>query len=132
MENLRSADELNELSGIILNCSLAVHKELGPGLLESVYQQCMVAEIGSRGLRVEQLVPVKLHYKGEPLKKDFIVDTLVEQEIVLEIKSVDLLLKVHEAQLITYLKLTNKRLGLLINFNVPLIKNGFKRFVNKL
>lgn len=92
----------------------------------------MVAEIASRKLMVEQQVPVKLHYKNERLKKDFIVDILVEREIVLEIKSVETLLKVHEAQLITYLKLTNKRLGLLINFNVPLIKNGFKRFVNNL
>lgn len=131
-KHVHSPDELNELSAVVLNCALTVHKELGPGLLESVYQQCMVEEIESRGFYVQQMVPVKLHYKNKPLKKDFMLDILVEQEIVLEIKSVEVLLKVHEAQLITYLKLTNKRLGLLINFNVPLIKNGFKRFVNNL
>lgn len=90
----------------------------------------MVAEISSRGLVVDQMIPVRLHYKGKPLNKDFILDILVEYEIVVEIKSVEQLLKVHEAQLITYLKLTNMRLGLLINFNVPIIKSGFKKFVN--
>lgn len=85
-----------------------------------------------RGLVVQKSVIVPLHYKSKPLNKDYIIDILVEDEIILELKSVEGLLKVHEAQLISYLKLSNKRLGFLINFNVPLLKDGFKRFVNKL
>lgn len=103
---------------------------MGPGLLESVYQHCMVKELRSRNLKVYTLVQVPLHYKGEMLNKDYIVDILVEDEIILELKAIEGILPVHEAQLISYLKLANKRLGFLINFNVPLLKNGFKRFVN--
>jgi GxxExxY protein len=123
---------LNKLSSIIFLSALSVHREMGPGMLESVYQQCMVEEIRSQGIIINQLVPLHLHYKNKPLNKDFIIDILVENEVILELKSVETLLKVHEAQLISYLKLSNKRLGFLINFNVPLLKDGFKRFVNNL
>ena len=127
-----TADHLNKLSSIILDSSIAVHREMGPGLFEGVYQQCMLLELRNRGLFVNQIVPVRLHYKGTPINKDYIIDILVEGEIILELKSVDVLLKVHEAQILSYLRLANKRLGFLINFNVPLLKDGFKRFVNKL
>jgi GxxExxY protein len=127
-----SADHLNELSSVILKSAIAVHQEVGPGLLESVYQQCMILELRSQGLAVTQMVPVQLQYKGIPVKKDYIIDILVEDEIILELKAIDALSKIHEAQILSYLRLTNKLLGFLINFNVPLLKQGFRRFVNNL
>lgn len=119
-----------ELSRIILESSIAVHREMGPGLLESVYVECLVKELSNRGAHVETNVSVPLRYKGEFLSKTYAMDILVEKEIVLELKSVEILLAVHEAQIISYLKLASKKMGFLINFNVPLVKNGFKRFVN--
>lgn len=123
-------DELNDLSKIVLDSSIAVHKEMGPGLLEAVYQQCLVKELIIRDVKVNTMVPVPLQYKGHMLNKDYIIDMLVADEIILELKAVEIILPVHDAQIISYLKLANKRLGFLINFNVPLLKNGFKRFVN--
>jgi GxxExxY protein len=93
-----SADHLNELSSVILKSAIAVHQEVGPGLLESVYQQCMILELRSQGLAVTQMVPVQLQYKGIPVKKDYIIDILVEDEIILELKAIDALSKIHEAQ----------------------------------
>jgi GxxExxY protein len=121
---------MNEIAATILDAAISVHREMGPGLLESVYQPCLAKELSTRGLQVATGVPVPLYYKGELLNKDFIIDLLVEGEIVVELKAVDVLLPVHDAQIISYLKLTGKRLGFLINFNVPLLKQGFKRFVN--
>lgn len=105
---------------------------MGPGLLEAVYHHCMLSELRSRGIRVDTLVTVPLYYDGKLLDKEYIIDLLVEEEIILELKSVEGLLPVHEAQLISYLRLADRRLGFLINFNVPLLKDGFRRFVNKL
>src|SRR5690242_7580698 len=122
---------LNRLSSNILDAAITVHREIGPGLLESVYQHCMVKELQDRQLLVNTMVPVPLHYKGVALNKEYIIDILVEDEIILELKANDALLPVHQAQLLSYLKLANKRLGLLINFNVSLLKQGFRRFVNK-
>jgi GxxExxY protein len=121
---------LNDLGLIILKASISVHSEMGPGLLEAVYQHCMVRELQSRHVSVAQCVPVPLSYKGERLKKEYVIDLLVEDEIIIELKSVEGLLPIHEAQLLSYLKLANKTLGYLINFNVPLIKQGFRRYVN--
>ncbi len=123
-------EQLNQLSKEILDASIAVHKEMGPGLLESVYQQCLLFELKLRDLRVGSLVPISIQYKGHQLNKDYIIDILVEDEIIIELKSVEVILPVHEAQIVSYLKLADKRLGFLINFNTPLLKNGFKRFVN--
>jgi GxxExxY protein len=127
-----SAEHLNELSSLILKSAISVHQEMGPGLLEGIYQQCMILEMRNRGLVVNQMVPVQLHYKGTPINKAYVIDILVEDEIILELKSVDGLLNIHEAQILSYLQLTNKRLGFLVNFNVPLLKQGFRRFVNNL
>ena len=123
-------DEYNQLSGIILDASIAVHKEMGHGLLESVYQQCLVRELFVRDIRVDINVIIPLIYKGYVLNKDYVIDLLIEDEIIVELKACEGILPVHEAQIISYLKLANKRLGFLINFNVPLLKSGFKRFVN--
>lgn len=123
-------DRFNQLSGEILDAAITVHKEMGPGLLESVYEFCLFKELQLRNIFVENQVAVPLYYKGENLNKDFRIDILVEKEIIVELKTVDYILPVHEAQIISYLKLTDKKLGFLINFNVPLLKEGFKRFVN--
>jgi GxxExxY protein len=123
-------ENLNAISKQILEASITVHKEMGPGLLESVYQQCLVKELSLRKIKTEALVTVPLQYKGYTLNKDYVIDILVENEIILELKAVEVILPVHEAQLISYLKLANKKLGFLINFNVRLLKDGFKRYVN--
>jgi GxxExxY protein len=123
-------DELNIISGKILDSAIEVHRTLGPGLLESVYESCLVKELMLRNIKVKSQVPVPIIYKDETLTKVFYLDILVEDEIIVELKTVEKLLPIHEAQLLTYLKLANKKLGILINFNEVLLKNGFKRMLN--
>ena len=123
-------EQLNILSKEILDAAIEVHRIMGPGLLESVYEICLCRELNLRGYKAVNQVSVPLFYKGERLDKDFRVDILVEDEIVLEIKSSEKMAPVYEAQIISYLKLMKKKLGFLINFNQPLLKDGFKRFVN--
>lgn len=123
-------EQLNDLSKTILDSCITVHKEMGPGLLESIYELCLIRELEQRGIKATTQVSIPLLYKGTELSKDFRIDTLVENEIILEVKSVEILLPVHEAQIISYLKLSGNKLGFLINFNVSLLKNGFKRFVH--
>lgn len=123
-------EEFNALSRCILDSSITVHQLMGPGLLETVYEYCLAKELAIRGVHVQKQVFLPLVYKGEVLKKDFRIDLLVGNEIIIEIKSVDKIFPVHEAQIISYLKLSGLKLGFLINFNVPLLKNGFRRFVN--
>lgn len=125
-----SKDRYEEIGAQIVDAAYHVHRELGPGLLESVYEICMIEELKDRGLFVENQVRIPVFYKGEELKKDFIVDILVEDLIIIELKAVEDLLPVHEVQLVTYLKLADKHLGFLINFNVSLIKSGIKRKIN--
>jgi GxxExxY protein len=118
------------LTGKIISCCIEVHKNMGPGLLEKVYENCLMKEFQLRGIKAEAQVEVPLRYKGFELEKTFAIDILVEKEIVLELKAVEHILPVFEAQLISYLKLTEKKIGFLINFNVPLMKHGIKRFSN--
>ncbi|WP_016776376.1 GxxExxY protein [Anaerophaga thermohalophila] len=125
-------DALNKISSQIIGGAIEVHKELGPGLLESVYGACLAHELRNRGLLVEEQVHLPLIYKNESLNKDFILDLLVEKEVIVELKAVEEVHPVHEVQLVTYLKLANKKLGLLINFNVPLLHKGIYRKVNNL
>lgn len=124
-------ERYNELGGIILDASIAVHRELGPGLLESAYEIALTRELQLRGLNIKRQVTVEFIYKDVDLGKVYVMDILVENEIILEIKAVDIYQPIFDAQLITYLKLANKKLGYVINFNVPLLKNGFKRIVYK-
>lgn len=124
-------ERLNEIGGIILDDSITVHKELGAGLLESAYEISLKRELELRGLIIQSQVPVPLNYKGENLGKAYVIDLLVENEIIVEVKAVEAMLPVFEAQIITYLKLSNKTLGYLINFNVTLLKDGFRRIVYK-
>ena len=114
----------------ILDSIFEVYQQLGPGLLESVYEEALMIELTSRGIKAQRQVPVRATYKGKDLGMDFIMDILVEDKIVLELKSVDELHPVHYKQLLTYLKLADKRLGFLVNFNESILKNGLKRVVN--
>lgn len=102
----------------------------GPELLETVYEKCLMKEFELRNIKAQNQVVISLIYKGFELSKEFKVDILIENEIILELKSAEVMIPVFEAQILSYLRLTDKRLGFLINFNVPLIKNGIKRFVN--
>lgn len=126
----KSREALNELSSQILGAAITVHREMGPGLLENVYHHCMLKELADRDLNVGRMVKLPLIYKGENLMKTFIIDILVEESIIVEIKAVEAFHPLHEAQLISYLKLADLNLGLLINFNVPRLREGIKRFVN--
>lgn len=115
---------------MIIGAAIEVHKELGPGLLESVYEACLIEELERRGLKVENQLTFPLIYKGKELDKEFRIDLLVEDKVIVELKAIDEIQPIHEVQLVTYLKLTGKRLGLLINFNVPTLIKGVKRRVN--
>ena len=131
-EGQATALDLNEVSRKIVDSAIQVHKKVGPGLLESVYRECLVYELRKRGLRVEIEVQIPIMYDGVPLKSPLRLDILVEGEVIVELKSIEDVLAVHRAQVISYLRLSGKRLGLLFNFNVVLLKDGMYRFVNKL
>lgn len=119
-----------DLSKIIFDAALRVHKELGPGLLESAYTTCLHYELIQSGLTAQREVPLPLVYQDVQLEAGYRLDIVVENKVIIEVKSVDALAPIHFAQVLTYLKLYNTRLGMLINFNEVLLKNGFKRIVN--
>lgn len=121
--------ELNELSNKIIGCVYKVHSELGPGLLESTYEVCLEYELLKAGLAVEQQKPLPVTYDNIRLEAGYRIDLLVNSQIILELKSVDEIAPIHKAQLMTYLKLTGLKLGLLINFNVLQMKTGIKRII---
>jgi GxxExxY protein len=118
------------VAGQIVDSAFAVHNCLGPGLLESVYEQCLLLELNSRNLKVERQVAVPVTYRGTLIEAGFRMDMVVEKLIVIEIKAVEKIAPVHEAQLLTYMKLSGLTLGMLINFNVPRIKDGLRRLVH--
>jgi GxxExxY protein len=122
----------NELSKLVFDSALKVHQALGPGLLESAYEECLFYELKKLGLNVQKQKALPLIYEDVKLEIGYRIDIFIENKLILEIKSVEALNDVHFAQLLTYLKLTNCKLGMLINFNVALIKNGIKRVVNNL
>jgi GxxExxY protein len=121
---------INRLTWTVISCAIAVHRVLGPGLLESAYFACMVVELRSRGLRVDLDVRVPVVYRGMKLDCGYRLDMLVEGIVVLELKVLATVLPIHEAQLVTYLKLTVKPVGLLLNFNVTVMKDGIVRKIN--
>jgi GxxExxY protein len=122
----------NELSKIILDCCFTIHKHFGPGLLESAYEELLSHEIRKRGLHCERQVAVPLVYEDIKLEIGFRADLIIESKVIIELKSVEIVLPVHKKQLLTYLKLTGLKLGLLINFNEALLKDGITRIVNNL
>ena len=124
--------DLNRLSSNVINAAINVHKEFGPGLLESVYQSCMVIALNEMGLNVKAEVPVPIKFRGRDITdQGFRIDLLVEDLLVVELKSVSQVMDIHKKQLLTYLKLANKPLGLLINFNEMLLKDGITRIINE-
>ena len=123
-------DDLNSVTGRILDAAITVHRHLGPGLLESIYAQCLRIELAARGMRFTVHRGVPIAYKGRPIDTCYRVDLVVEDMVVVEIKAVERLMPVHEAQTLTYLYLTGCRCGLLINFNVPRLMDGVRRLIN--
>lgn len=123
--------DINNLSSQTIKAAINVHKALGPGLLESVYQNCMIIELGNLNLRVQSEVPVPILYRGQKIHEEgFRIDLLVEDNIIVELKSVEKVRDVHKKQLLTYLRLAQKPLGLLFNFNEVLLKDGITRIIN--
>ncbi|MDG2194033.1 MAG: GxxExxY protein [Polaribacter sp.] len=122
----------NEISKIIFDAALKVHKVLGPGLLESSYEECLFYELKKTGLKIEKQKALPLVYEEVKLDIGYRIDLIVENKVIIELKAVEMLHDVHLAQVLTYLKLSNCKLGMLINFNVLLIKNGIRRVVNNL
>ncbi|MEO9869346.1 GxxExxY protein [Ekhidna sp.] len=122
---------INEITEKVIGCAICVHTELGPGLLESAYQECLFYELQSEGLFVEKEKPLPLLYKSVKMECGYRVDLLVEKKVIVELKSVEALTDVHVAQVLTYLKLSNNKIGLLINFNSFRVKDGLKRLINK-
>jgi len=120
----------DELSELIIGSAIEVHRELGPGLLESIYEMCLAHELRENGIRVIQQSTVPVIYKGVRMPNDLRLDLLVDDRIIVEVKAVEEFHPVHQAQLLTYLKLTDKRLGLLLNFNSPVLVKGIKRMMN--
>ncbi|MBV6496152.1 MAG: GxxExxY protein [Acidobacteria bacterium ACB1] len=122
--------ELNDVTQKIIGCAINVHRALGPGLLESTYEVCLVHELSKAGLNVRSQVALPVVYDGIRLEAGYRIDLLVEDSVIVELKAVESIHPIHEAQVISYLKLSGKKLGLLINFNVNLLKNGIKRLAN--
>lgn len=124
-------EDLNKLTEKIIGVAIDVHRELGPGLLESIYQRCLAIALREAGLNVEEERPVPIYFRGQRISDDgYRLDMLVEDTVILELKSVAALTDVFKKQLLTYLKLTGKPIGLLINFNEVVLKNGIKRIIN--
>jgi GxxExxY protein len=121
---------INELTEKVLGAAIEVHRWLGPGLLESSYEACLGRELELRGIRFERQVDLPIDYKGLAVKGGYRVDLLIEQVLIVEIKAVEEILPVHQAQLLTYLRLAGKPVGLLLNFNVPVLRQGIRRLVN--
>jgi GxxExxY protein len=121
----------NFLTDQIIGSAIEVHRHLGPGLLESAYEECFCYELARRGLSFQRQLAIPLEYKGLKLDCGYKLDVLVEDSVIVELKAIEDLLPIHSSQLLTYLKTQNKRVGLLINFNVPVLKNGLKRIVNR-
>ena len=121
---------INQLSEKVIGLCIEIHRNLGPGLLESAYEECLCYELSKAGIPFERQKPVTVKYKEVNLDCGFRIDVLVDQQLIVELKSVEKVLPIHEAQIITYLKITDMRVGLLINFNSITLINGLKRFVN--
>ena len=121
--------KFDELSNKVLGCAIEVHRELGPGLLESTYEQCLAYELNRAKIPFQLQVALPVDYKQIRLDCGYRIDLFVDNSLIVEVKSIDQLLKIHEAQILTYMKLTKVRVGLLFNFNVELLKKGVRRFV---
>jgi len=124
--------DINELSSNIIGAAIEVHKALGPGLLESAYEECLCHEFSMRGLRYARQKPLSITYKGKKLDCSYRLDVIIEDKIILELKACEKVEQIHKAQLLTYLKISGLNLGLILNFNVPIMRDGIVRIVNDL
>lgn len=131
-EETAENQNINRVTEKIIGCAISVHRGLGPGLLESAYEECLSFELTQNRLAFKRQVPLPVVYKGVKLECGYRMDIVVENLVIVELKAVERVLPVHEAQLLSYLKLYDKKIGLLINFHVPVLKNGLKRIVNNL
>jgi len=120
--------KLNPITKDIVDCAYQIHTYFGPGLLENIYHEAFIIELKNRDIKFESEKIISLNYKDQPIKSNMRLDLLIDNEIIVELKSIEKTLPVHKAQLLSYMKLANKKLGFLINFNVPLIKDGIQRF----
>jgi GxxExxY protein len=123
------SEDLNRITEAVIGAAIQVHRELGPGLLESAYEACLAHELTERGVRFERQAPLPIYYRGVQLECGYRMDFLVESLVVVELKAIEKLLPIHEAQLISYLKLSKHRVGLLMNFHVRVLKEGIKRLI---
>jgi GxxExxY protein len=123
--------ELNDISGKIIELAINVHRELGPGMLEGAYEACLKFELERSGFRTETQIKLPINYQGMKLDAGYRIDMLVEESVIVELKAIDRLMPVHEAQLLSYLRMSDLRLGLLINFNHKLLRDGIRRVVNR-
>ncbi len=130
MTQRKAIEELNLLTEQVIGAAIQVHRELGPGLLENVYSECLAIELAASGLHTLREITIPLLYKNVAVKNAYRLDFLVEDSLIIECKTVEQLLPIHSAQVLTYLKLMDKRLGLLINFNVEVLHKGIKRIAN--
>ena len=121
--------EINDVTHQVIGCAIEVHRVLGPGLLENAYEEALVWELTNQGLLVQRQVPISVEYKSLTLDCSYRIDLLVERQLILELKSVDKLLPIHEAQILTYMKLSEKSAGLVLNFNTRILTRGVKRFL---
>jgi GxxExxY protein len=119
----------DSLSNKVIGCAIEVHRELGPGLLESTYEQCLAAELSRSQIPFQLQVELPVNYKGVQLDCGYRIDLLIDNQLIVELKSIEQLLKIHEAQILTYMRLAKVKIGLLMNFNVPILKKGIKRFL---
>lgn len=131
-ETDRLRTEINAITERTIGCGIAVHRALGPGLLESAYEECLSFELKASGLAFRRQVPLPLTYRSVKLDCGYRMDIVIEDLVIIEIKAVERLMPIHEAQLLSYLKLFDKKIGLLMNFHVPVLKNGIKRIANNL
>ena len=122
--------DINDLTGAVIGAAIEVHRVLGPGLLESAYEECLCFELEARGIAYKRQQDLPINYKGNKLDCGYRLDLLIEDKLIVELKSCEHLLPIHEAQLLTYLRLSEKKIGLLINFNMPVLKDGIKRLIN--
>jgi len=131
MSDLATGSALNDITGRVIGAAIEVHRTLGPGLLESAYEACLAYELADGGLKVEQQKPLPITYKGVTLDTGYRLDLLVDGKVIVEVKAVDRLVPIHQAQLLSYLKRSDLNVGLLINFNVKVLKDGIQQVVQK-
>jgi GxxExxY protein len=130
MKSEEDQKRINSISEKVIEAAIEVHRVLGPGLLESIYEDCLAIELGKRGSTIKRQLPVPVIYKGELAGQPLRLDLVIEDEVIVEVKAVEKIIPIHQAQLLTYLKLTGFSVGLLLNFNSVLMKDGIRRMVN--